>query len=242
MHEGLRVAVVVPAAHAGWRLDRVVASLPPLVDGVVVVDDGPGAVADLPGDAVVVRHARNRGVGAATLTGWQAAREFGADVAVVMAADGQMDPADLPALLEPIATGDADLVKGDRLSHPACERVMPAVRRAGNCCLTFATRVVSGRWDVMDSQCGYTALRLDTLDRLPLDWLYTRYGFPNDLVVAAVGARLRLAQVVVAPVYAGEPSGIRPLAAALVYPWILARGVVVRVVAGRRRRVLPGAA
>jgi glycosyltransferase involved in cell wall biosynthesis len=243
MLQGKRIAVVIPAFNAGERLACVLRALPDGIDECIVVDDGshPGAQACLKpaghadaGERIAwVRHDRNRGVGAAILTGYAEARRRGADVAVVMAADGQMDPADLPALLEPVLSGRAAYSKGDRLSHPDCPRVMPPARYAGNCCLTWLTRRVTGLDDLMDSQCGYTALRLDALDSLPLESLYPRYGFPNDLLAALAGAGLPVAQVVVAPVYRGEPSGLRPALALLVYPLILARGLWVRWLARR---------
>jgi glycosyltransferase involved in cell wall biosynthesis len=189
--------------------------------------------------AIHVRHERNLGVGATILSGYRAAAPV-ADVAVVMAADGQMAPEDLEALLAPIASGAADYVKGDRLSHPDCPGVMPAVRRFGNCCLTFLTRFSAGLPGLMDSQCGYTALRLSLLPALPLDWLYPRYGFPNDLLAAVSGAGGRVAQVRVRPVYQGEGSGIRPWQAALVYPFLLARGPLLRRIAARRAGRHPG--
>lgn len=235
------MAVVIPAFNAGNRLERVLETLPDLVDFAVVVDDGSGAGPDLdrprgPLDVVSANHPRNLGVGAAILTGYRVAARRGADAAVVMAADGQMDPADLQPLLGPILDGGADYVKGDRLSHRHCPERMPPVRRFGNYCLTFLTRMVTGRWDLMDSQCGYTAIRLDLLERLPLDWLYPRYGFPNDMIAAVQGAGGRIAEVVVTPVYGGEPSGIRPWTAALVYPMILVRGIGVRLLASVHSR------
>ncbi|NOZ01129.1 MAG: glycosyltransferase family 2 protein [Deltaproteobacteria bacterium] len=240
MYKGLRVAVVIPAFNAGERLRGVIETLPAFVDLAIVVDDGSVADPVLPESAGIPRlelihHPMNMGVGAAILTGYRKAREEGAGVAVVMAADGQMDPFDLEHLLAPIVCGDADYVKGDRLSHPDCARHMPRVRFFGNCCLTCMTRVVTGQWGLMDSQCGYTAVRLDLLDSLPLDWLYPRYGFPNDMLAAMAGVGARVADVTVAPVYGGEKSGIRPAVALLVYPMILARGLLVRMVARMRR-------
>lgn len=236
MQQELRVAVVIPAFNAGGRLQGVLEGLPESVGLVVVVDDGSGEYLQMPDpdrgmEVVVIQHPRNLGVGAAILTGYGEARDRGAGVAVVMAADGQMDPADLDGLLAPVMAGEADYVKGDRLSHRDCPRIMPGPRRFGNACLTFLTRLVTGRWDLMDSQCGYTAIRLDLLKRLPLDWLYPRYGFPNDMLAAVCGAGARMREVVVAPVYRGERSGIRPLTAAAVYPMILVRGLLVRFVA-----------
>jgi glycosyltransferase involved in cell wall biosynthesis len=236
MRHGRRVALVVPAFEAGVRLGPVLDGVPAWVDRVVVVDDGSARPVGVPDDGrvTVVRHARNRGVGAAIVTGYREAHRLGAEVAVVWAADGQMDPADLPALADAVLLDGAAYAKGDRLSHPQCDAVMPRWRHAGNCCLTFLTRFTAGVPGLRDAQCGYTALRLDALPHLPLDWLYPRYGFPNDLLAAVSGAGLPVAQVTVAPVYRGEPSGIRPVVAALFYPLVLARGPALRWLAWRR--------
>lgn len=240
------MALVVPAYEAEARLGAVLADVPAWVDCVVVVDDGSARPVEPPADprVAVVRHPANRGVGAAIVTGYREAGRRGADVAVVWAADGQMDPEDLPALADAVLVGGAAYAKGDRLSHPDCGATMPGWRYAGNCCLTFLTRVTAGLPGLRDAQCGYTALRLDALPRLPLDWLYPRYGFPNDLLAAVSGAGLPVAQVPVRPVYRGEPSGIRPLTAAMVYPLILARGPALRWLARLRsaRPVQPAVA
>lgn len=233
MLQDLRIAVVIPAFEPGPLVEPVLGAIPSWVDHLVLVDDGsasPLAPAWPEGrDVVVVRHPRNRGVGAAIVTGYRAAVTAGADVAIVVGADGQMDPADMESLVAPIAAGEADYVKGDRLSHPDCPDVMPGVRLAGNLALTFLTRLAAGGlWGLMDAQCGYTALRLSVLGRLPLEWLYPRYGFPNDILMAASGAGLRIAQVVVRPVYRGEPSGLRPWMAVGVYPFLLVRGCLMR--------------
>lgn len=233
------IAVIIPAYEADGRLAGTLSSVPEWVGIRIVVDDGSRAPIRLPSGsprAVMVRHDRNLGVGAAILTGYCEARRLGASIAAVMAADGQMDPDDLAGLVAPVADGRADYVTGDRLSHPDCPRVMPGSRRLGNLGLTFLTRVVTGRWDLMDSQCGYSALNLDLLDRLPLDWIYPRYGFPNDLLAAVVGAGGRVSQVTVRPIYRGEPSRIRPAVALWVYPLVVARGFAVRVTAWARAR------
>lgn len=230
-----RIAVVVPAYNPTDRLVSVVGGLPPSVDVVVVVDDGSKVPVSVPADVcartkVVVRHDRNRGVGAAIVTGYRECRARGIDIAVVMGADDQMDPADLGRLIEPVVSGVAAYAKGDRLSHRDCRTTMPLARRFGNSCLTFLTRLVTAL-PLMDSQCGYTAIRISCLDCLPLDRLYPRYGFPNDILAALSGAGLPVVDVAVRPIYRDETSGIRPGTAVLVYPLILARSVFTRLVA-----------
>src|SRR5262245_23911276 len=101
-----RVAVVVPAYSEEALIGRTLAGLPGFVDAVIVVDDASPdgtyeAILSVKDERVtVLRHPENRGVGAALATGYLHALEHGADVIVVMAGDNQMDPADLPALLD----------------------------------------------------------------------------------------------------------------------------------------------
>jgi hypothetical protein len=83
-------------------------------------------------------------VGAAIVTGYGRALAAGADLVAVMAGDAQMDPADLPRLLDPLVEGRADYAKGNRLAHPEVWRAMPAVRLVGNALLTRFTRWATG--------------------------------------------------------------------------------------------------
>lgn len=226
MWNGRCVAVVVPALDESERIGAVIRAMPPWVDAIIVVDDasrdGTYEAAERAGDrrTTVIRHCSNQGVGAAIATGYERGLALGADVLVVMAGDGQMDPADLPALLDPVVNGRADYVKGNRFAHPERGR-MPPLRRIAGKVLSAATRKVTG-YDIDDSQCGYTALSADAARRLPLRQLWPRYGYPNDLLALLSREGLRVAEVPVRPVYAGEKSGIRPWHAAVVL-WILVR-------------------
>src|SRR5262245_11002895 len=106
MYRHLRVAVVIPAFNEELAITDAIATVPAFVDAVIVVDDAStdataeraaAAAAARGGERVVlVTHARNRGVGAAIVTGYRRAMALGCDVAAVMAGDGQMDPRDLP--------------------------------------------------------------------------------------------------------------------------------------------------
>ncbi|MEO6776798.1 MAG: glycosyltransferase family 2 protein [Kofleriaceae bacterium] len=241
MYRQLRVGVVIPAFNETRAIAKTVATIPDFVDAVIVVDDcssdDTSDRAQVNPEVVVVRHAENRGVGAAIATGYRHALEAGLDVAVVMGGDGQMDPGDLPALLAPIAAGDADYVKGNRFLHPDVWREMPPARIVGNVLLSAATRVTSGYRHVFDSQCGYTAIHRDALARIDLGAVWTRYGYPNDLLSRLHVAGVRVTDVAVRPIY-GEhwKSGINFGTALHPLPYVLLRSWGSRLVAESLRR------
>ena len=200
MVEGKRVAVVVPAFREELLVADTIRGIPDFVDAILVVDDHSddatveraGATGD-PRLEVLV-HDENRGVGAAIATGYARARELGIDVTCVMAADNQMDPAELGALVAPVARGEVDYAKANRLVSGEAWTLIPRSRYLGNAVLSLLTKIASGYWHVADSQAGYTALSLDALRRLDLDRLYRRYGFPTARRrrrSAATGSRAR---------------------------------------------------
>lgn len=234
------VAVVVPAYNEARLIGRTLASIPAYVEQIVVVDDASSddtaRSAQALGDrrVEVVRHRENRGVGAAIVTGYRRAFARGADVCVVMAGDAQMDPRDLSALVAPVLAGKADYAKGDRLSFPRARQHMPPSRWLGNTLLTRLTRLVTGL-PVRDSQCGYSALSRRAARELPLERLWPRYGYPNDLLGMLAEHRLRVADVVVRPVYADEVSGIGFRHALFVIPYVLLRALGRRLSRGLLR-------
>jgi glycosyltransferase involved in cell wall biosynthesis len=213
MFGSARVAVVIPAYDEGRHIERTIRSVPGWVDRIVVVDDGSrdrtAAIARHAGDhrCLVVSHDGNHGVGAAIATGYKIAFGDDADVAVVMAGDGQMDPGDLPSLVGPVTSGLADYAKGERFSYPGARKLIPKTRWLGGQIFSWLTRAITGL-PIRDSQCGYTALSRRGAERLDLDRMWRGYGYPNDLLGRAAEAGLLVKDVQVRPVYADEKSGL----------------------------------
>ena len=231
MLEGKRVAVVVPAFDEERLVAETIHGIPEFVDRILVVDDASrdatASAAEGVGDARVeiVRHERNRGVGAAIATGYGRALEEEIDVTCVMAADNQMDPAELRELVEPVARGEVEYAKANRLVSGEAWKVIPRTRYLGNAVLSLLTKVASGYWHVADSQAGYTALSLTALARLDLNALYPRYGFPNDVLVHLNVENARVRDVPSRPIYdVGEKSGIRLRSVVPRISWLLFKG------------------
>ena len=154
--------VVLPVHDEAGIVADVVARVPDDFD-VVVVDDGStdgSAEVALAAGAKVVRHDRNRGLGAAVRTGFEEARAMGASVVAFLDADGEYDPVELPALVAPILAGEADYVVGSRFDG-RIGSMLPH-RRLGNVALTWLTSAVA-RKRLSDAQSGFRALSRDAL-------------------------------------------------------------------------------
>jgi glycosyltransferase involved in cell wall biosynthesis len=214
--DGKTVAVVVPAFDEERLIGTTLAGIPELVDRIFVVDDAsrdgtPDAARKSTDPRVeVMSHEKNQGVGAAILTGYRRALEEGIDVTCVMAGDNQMDPADLEAIAGPVARGEVDYAKANRLFTGRAWELIPRSRYLGNAVLSLLTKIASGYWHIADSQSGYTAIGKGTLELLDLDRVYRRYGFPNDMLVHLNVINARVRDVPSRAVYGvGEKSGIR---------------------------------
>jgi glycosyltransferase involved in cell wall biosynthesis len=231
MLEGKRVAVVVPAFDEENLVGETIRGIPEFVDRIYVVDDGSrdrtaAATVDLADPRVqLMRHERNSGVGAAIATGYRQALAEEVDVTCVMAADNQMDPSELEALVAPVARGEVEYAKANRLVSGEAWTAIPRTRYLGNAVLSLLTKMASGYWHVADSQAGYTALSLGALRRLDLDRLYPRYGFPNDMLVHLNVQNARVRDVPSRPIYdVGEQSGIKLRSVVPRISWLLFKG------------------
>jgi glycosyltransferase involved in cell wall biosynthesis len=214
MLEGKRVAVVVPAFDEERLIGTTLSGIPEFVDRIFVIDDasrdGTAERARASGDprVEVVSHERNQGVGAAILTGYRRALDDGIDVTCVMAGDNQMDPADLEAIAGPVARGEVDYAKANRLFTGRAWELMPHTRYLGNAALSLLTKIASGYWHVADSQSGYTAIGRSTLGLL--------------VHLNVINARVR--DVPSRPVYGvGETSDIRLRRVIPAISWLLTK-------------------
>lgn len=218
MYRDKTVAVLVPAYNEEKLIGKVLKTIPSFIDHIVVVDDASDdrtgeIIRELQGEdarIVYLRHSRNEGVGGAIVTGYKWARENEIFISVVMAGDGQMDPRDLPRLLDPLVEGEADYTKGNRLFTGKAWSIIPKTRYLGNAVLSFLTKIASGYWHVADSQSGYGAVTLEVLKTIDLDSVYKRYGMPNDWLVKLNVYQFKVRDISVTPVYGvGERSGIK---------------------------------
>ena len=219
MYLNKRIGVVVPAYNEARLVGRVIETMPPFVDRIIVVDDRSKDrtsevvrkyVSEAPERIYLIRHEVNQGVGGAISTGYKRAVEEGIDVVAIMAGDAQMDPADLESIIRPVASGEVGYTKGNRLFRGESWRTIPHYRYLGNATLSLMTKIASGYWHIADSQTGYTAISLEALQAIDVDGIYKRYGMPNDILIKLNVAGVKVRDVSIKPVYnVGEVSGIK---------------------------------
>ena len=222
------VAVVIPCFRVADQILNVIASIGPEVSSIFVIDDAcPENSGKLVEKSVtdprvkVIYHSKNQGVGGAVVTGYKAALETAADVVVKVDGDGQMDPARIPQLIEPIIRGEADYTKGDRLDSLIGLAKMPSVRLIGNAGLTLLNKISSGYWNIKDPTNGFTAIHADLLRLLPLDMLSKNYFFESDMLFRLNVARAVVQDVAIPAHYANEKSSLSVFKALIQFPWKL---------------------
>lgn len=205
----------MPAYNEAAHVGDVVRTMPEFVDDIVVVDDcssdGTSEAALAPNDprVTLIRHDPNQGLGGSLVDAHKKALELGGDIMVVMAGDGQMDPAYLPDLLRPILEDGYDFTKGNRFFGLGSYAGMPGYRVFGNVALTFMTKVATGYWDMFDPQNGYTATTRHASERIDWDRIVRDYSFENDVLAELGIMRARIRDVDIPAVYGEEISGIK---------------------------------
>lgn len=228
-----KVAVVIPAFNEEELIGETLSAIPAFVDRIYVIDD---ASIDGTRESVktaakrdkrvsLIEHEKNAGAGASTVTGYRAALEEKQDVVCIMNADNQMDPKELEMLVRPVALGELEYAKANRLVTGEAWKIIPHHRYLGNAVLSLLTKIASGYWHIADSQAGYTAISREALERLDLDRVYTRYGYPNDMLVHLNVINARVRDFPSRPIYGvGERSDIRLHNVVPRISWLLFKG------------------
>jgi glycosyltransferase involved in cell wall biosynthesis len=217
MYKDHTVAVVVPAYNEELLIGRVIETMPVFVDAMIIVDD---CSSDRTNEIIrkyqeadprvqLLTHETNRGLGQTLIDGYHAAYAAGYEIIAVMAGDAQMSPDDLPAIVDPIATGHAHYTKGNRLLRDEVIDRMPRYRFLGNSLLTLLTKFATGYWHIIDPQCGYTAISRAALGRIPIDEMTKGYGYNADILNMLNLQNMPVADVEVEPIYGEEQSKIK---------------------------------
>jgi glycosyltransferase involved in cell wall biosynthesis len=209
--ETQQTKVKVLAGIAAYNEARYVASIVlqarQYVDEVIVVDDGStdntARVAELAG-ATVIRHPQNKGKGAAIQSILAEAKKRNPGVLVLLDADAQHDPDEIPVLIKPISQG-FDLVIGSR---EAQEEKTPLYRRIGKKVIFRSSRFAS-KTNVYDSESGFRALSAKAVNELDLQT--NGFAVESEMITAAADKNLKITEVPISNIYTKDGSTLNPI-------------------------------
>ncbi|MBC8508148.1 MAG: glycosyltransferase family 2 protein [Anaerolineales bacterium] len=188
--EDYQITVVIPAYNVERQVDAIIRSLPAFVKHVIVVNDASTdttsqvieRVAKDDPRVILLQHKTNQGVGGAMVSGFIKALELSSQVIVKMDGDGQMSAEDLPLLITPLISGDADYTKGNRFRDLKTLKNMPIVRLWGNTALSFLVKAATGYWECLDPSNGFLAIRGDVLEKITLEKIHHSYFFEISML------------------------------------------------------------
>ncbi len=202
-----RVVALIPGYNEGPRIADVVRGalehLP-----VLVVDDGSTddtAEQARAASAIVIEQRPNAGKGAALRAGFRRALDDGFDAVLTLDADGQHDPAEIPAFLTAFSVDPRpDLVIGRRNF-----RAMPPIRRLSNTIGGAAFSWAVGR-EIPDNQSGYRLIGRRILEAT-IESDEGGFEFEVEMITTCIRMGGTIAWVPIRTIYAGAPSHIKPL-------------------------------
>ncbi|MDO8529608.1 MAG: glycosyltransferase family 2 protein [bacterium] len=189
-----KVSIVIPACNEEFVIQDVIREIRnEKYENIIVVDDGSvdqtyQKAKEVEGVAAL-KHKINRGKGAATKTGIEAAKLLGADIIVTMDGDGQHDPKDIKDLINPIENDNFDVVLGTRLKNP---EGMPFYKRIHNWIANLITWCLFGLW-VSDSQSGFRAYSRKAADLI--NTKADRYDYDSEVIREIYIYKLRFKEV-----------------------------------------------
>lgn len=190
-----KVIVCIPAFNEGKAIGFMVSKSKAYASEVLVCDDGSSdstAQVAKEAGAIVVRHDKNMGYGAAIVTLFEAAKKMNADIIVTLDSDGQHDPDQIPAVTEPILTNGIDIVIGSRFLTPEDRGRVPTYRKIGIGIITLVTRMLSYN-DITDAQSGFRAYSKNAIKKIELS--EKGMSVSSELLIKAKRCNLTVSEV-----------------------------------------------
>ena len=205
----MKIVIGIPAYNEGKNIAGILVELKKLYQNIIVCDDGSkdltSELAEELG-AIVIKHEKNLGYGAAIGTIFRKAQEIEADILVTFDADGQHRIKDVEKVLEPIKNNVTDMVIGSRFLDDT--QNIPKYRKTGIKTITELTNIVGGT-KVSDSQSGFRAYNKKILENIkPTE---SGMGISTEILIKIQRAGFRILEVPITVSYEGDTSTHNPI-------------------------------
>ncbi|WP_371504458.1 glycosyltransferase family 2 protein [Nitrosopumilus adriaticus] len=188
----------IPAFNVSSQIREVIKKSLNYVDQVIVCDDGSTDATFVNAEssgAIMLKHKKNLGKGAALKTLFDKAKEINADIVITIDGDGQFLPEEIPKLLEPIKSNKFDVVIGNRFLD---KEQMPSYRKAGNKILDKFTKLAADL-PFEDTQSGFRAYSSDAIKKISFST--NGFGVDSEILIDAVKKELKITEQYVTVIY-----------------------------------------
>ena len=221
-----KIIAVMPCYRSSKIAPKIAKDVLSYVDRLVCVDDdcpentGKSIESSLKSNHLdLIYHDRNKGIGGAMKTGIKYALTLNPEIIIKIDSDGQMNPALIPQLLEPLLNGSSEFTKGNRFTNPKFITNMPIVRITGNIGLGFLTKLSTGYWELFDPTNGFLAIRSNVLRGISLEKIDNGYFFETDLLFRCALSNVLVSEIPMDAFYEDEKSSLSPFKEFFRFTW-----------------------
>jgi len=200
MYKNHKISLVVPAYNEQKLIKPTISHVPKCIDKIIVIDDGSKdntvkVIKSVKDKRIkLIKHEKNKGLGAALVTGYKESIKQNVDIAVVVGGDNQMDLKEVEKFLDPIVKGEVDYTKGNRFLNDSF-KLMPFPRLLGNILLSSVEKFATGYWNLFDMHDGYTAINKKALKAVNWDEAWTKYAYNVDFLARLNVAKMKVKDV-----------------------------------------------
>lgn len=199
----MKLVVIIPAYNEENRIKNVIEKTKLYTNNIVVVDDcsKDNTFKEAKKTSVIVlKHIVNLGKGSALKTGCEAALNLNADYIIVLDADEQHDPSEIPQFLEVLEKDNVDFVFGKRKLNEN----MPFIAKLGNLGLSWLTKILFGI-EVSDTQSGYRAFKSSAYEKIK--WNSSGYAVETEMIARIGKKKLRFEEIFIKTIYKDKYKG-----------------------------------
>jgi len=204
----MKYCVLLPAYDEFKNIAAVIKEIRTYGLDVIVVDDGSTdntAQIARQEKAIVISHDQNLGKGQALRTGFDYAIKNDYYAVIIMDADGQHDPQEIPHLIQYAQDSKAGLIIGNRMHRP---EGMPLLRWITNMFTShFVSRIIG--YKIPDSQCGYRLIKTAVLKQINLSTI--KYDTESEILIEAAKSNFKIESMSIKSIYTNQKSQIHPV-------------------------------
>jgi glycosyltransferase involved in cell wall biosynthesis len=220
-----QLAIIIPAFNAEKtifqtlsRLKPILEELPPAI--IVIINDGSSdntgiaaekSAQELKLNFITLNHKYNKGYGAAQKTGFKKALSLDCQDFVLLHADGQYDPSEIPKIIKPLLLKKADVSMGSKIiSGKALSEGMPKLRYFASRLITFIENKIF-KLNFVEYHSGYMAYSLKALNAIKFETLTDKFHFDGEMLLCAGKLNLAVREIPIVAHYGPQFSSLAPL-------------------------------